>query len=185
MRENEADMTDGTDQIKDFIESELRLLAEKFVRERTAALQGRKISASGELQDSLQYEITRQARAEAVEMLLAFEEHGRFIDMKRLKPPTNFGNPYVTLIEEWIRTRGWEQRFIQKFMATRKLRTIPKNVLNQIAWGIAIKRSNGKYRRRKWYNAPKSAFVSEVFNHIAAGLPDLVSKSVTDAFKEK
>lgn len=172
-----------TDIIKDFIAQELQQLAKKFIRERVAALQGRKIVASGELKDSLQYEVTRQARAEAVEMLLAFEEHGRFVDMKRLKPPTNFGSPYINLLEEWIRSRGWEQRFINKFMATRKLRTIPKNVLNQIAWGIAIKRGNGKYRRRKWYNAPKTAFVSEVFNQVVAGLPELTSDIIKKGFQ--
>jgi hypothetical protein len=102
--------------------------------------------------------------------------------MRTLKPPQNFGNPYITILEDWIRKRGWEQKFIEKFMKSRNLRKVPKNVLNQIAWGIAVKRGKGKFRRRRWYNSPKTAFVSEVFSQIVAGLPDIVGNSVRNSF---
>jgi hypothetical protein len=171
------------DDIKAYIEKELHQLAETFIRQRVASLTARKIVASGELKQSLAYEIQATARREAVELLLAFEEHGRFIDMKTLRPPQDYGQPYITLLEEWIRKRGWEQKFIAKFMQSRKLRTVPKNVLNQIAWGIAIKRGQGKYRRKKWYNSAKTAFTYEVFNKVVAGLPELTAKTIKQAFK--
>jgi hypothetical protein len=175
---------DDTQEIRDFIEAELTQLAQAFIVQRTAALRSRKISASDALAQSLEYEVTQIAQREAVELLIAFEEHGRFIDMKRLKPPTNFGNAYINMLEEWIRARGWEQKFIAKFVKDRNLRKPPRNVLNQIAWGIAIKRGYGKTRKRKWYNKPKSAFVSELFNTIAAGLPDIVSNKITQGLKQ-
>ena len=174
---------DATEDIKAFIQSELVQLAQDFISQRRAALSARKIDATGDLKNSLEYEISRQAKAEAVELLIAFEEHGRFVDMRTLKPPTDFGNHYINLIEEWIRKRGWEQKFIDGFMRRRKLRKVPKNVLNMIAWGIAIKRGKGKYRRRKWYNASKTRFVSDVFNQIVAGIPDIAAKTVKEAFK--
>jgi hypothetical protein len=170
--------------IEDFLISEMTTMAETFVRQRVAALKARKIEASGALAQSLEYEIVRQANTQAVAMLLSFQDYGRFIDMRTLKPPTDFGNPYITLLEEWIRKRGWEQKFIRKFMLSRKLRTVPKNVLNQIAWGIAIKRSEGKYRRQKWYNGSKTAFISQTFNQIIAGLPDIVSNTFVETFNE-
>jgi hypothetical protein len=174
---------DATAEIKSFIQSELQLLAQEFIKQRVAALQSRKIVASGDLKNSMEFEIINQAKGEAIEMLLAFEEHGRYIDMRTLKPPTNFGNPYISLIEEWIRKRGWEQKFTDKFMANRPhLRKVPKNVLNQIAWGIAVKRGNGKYRRKKWWNASKTAFISDTFNQIAAGIPDIAAKTIKEAF---
>jgi len=173
----------ATAEIKSFIQSELQLLAQEFIKQRVAALQARKIVASGDLKESMGFEIVNQAKGEAIEMLLAFEEHGRYIDMRSLKPPTNFGNPYISLIEEWIRKRGWEQKFIDKFMQSRKLSNVPKNVLNQIAWGIAVKRGNGKYRRKKWWNASKTAFISDTFNQIAAGIPDIAAKTIKEAFQ--
>lgn len=177
-------MDNSTAEIKAFIQSELTLLAQEFVKQRVSALQARKIVSSGELKDSIAYEINSQAKAEAVELLLAFEEYGRFVDMRTLKPPTDFGNPYINLLEEWIRKRGWEQKFIEGFMRRRpKLAKVPKNVLNMIAWGIAIKRGNGKFRRRKWYNASKTRFVSDVFNQIVAGIPDMAAKTVSQAFE--
>lgn len=171
-------MDNSTAAIQSFIQEELVQLAQVFIRERVASLKARKIVASADLVNSFAYELNSQAKAEAVELLMAFEEHGRFIDMRRLKPPTEFGNPYINLLEEWIRKRGWEQKFIDGFMRRRKLRQVPKNVLNMIAWGIAIKRSNGKFRRKRWWNAPKTAFISDAFNQIAAALPDIVSQSM-------
>ena len=173
-----------TDEIKTFIAKELQEMAEFYIKQRISSLQGRKINATNELAQSLDYKVVYEAKVEVISMLLAFEEHGRYVDMKRLKPPTEYGAEYITAIEEWIKARGWEDRFIRKFVAQRKLREVPKDVLNQIAWGIAAKRGSGKYRRRKWYNSSKTAMIYQLFNDIAAGLPQKVQTGLAQNMQQ-
>ena len=55
---------EATQEIKDFIERELIELAKTFVEQRKATLTARKIEATGELKNSLAYEINNQAKAE-------------------------------------------------------------------------------------------------------------------------
>ena len=168
--------------IEEFLKKELEAWAVQFIQDRRAFLRRRKIRASGELDRSLETEVLGQAQREAVELLLAFEEHGRYIDMRRMQPPAG-GGDYIFLLQQWIKKRGFEKEFIEKYMRRRKLRKVPRDVLNRIAWGIAVKRSNGRYRRRRWYNKPKSARITGLFNQVAANLPEIVADNITDQFK--
>jgi hypothetical protein len=169
-------------EIKDFIHAEMIDFGLEFTAKRREFLQ-RRISASGLLDNSLDFEADKQARQDAVSLLLAFEEHGRYIDMKRLKAviPSNSDNEYVNLIENWIKQRGWEQRFINAFMRRRNLRIVPPSVLNRIAWGIVIARAK-RVRPRKWWNKSKTAGISDLFNRVFAGLPEKTSNILTGAF---
>jgi len=63
-------------------------------------------------------------------------------------------------------------------MLRRKLKKVPERVLTYIAWGIARKRFNGKYRRRRWYNKAKSAAITELFGDVAANMPDLIADEI-------
>lgn len=170
-------------EIKDFIEAEMADFGALFKQQRQDYL-SRKISASGDLSKSIDYAIDKQARAEAIEMVIMFEEHGRFIDMKRLKAvvPGGANNEYVRMVEDWIRARGWEQKFIDAFVRKRHLKKAPPSVLRQIAWGIVIKRAQ-KVRPRKWYNKAKTASIADLFNHVVAGLPDKTSEILVNSFK--
>jgi hypothetical protein len=174
---------EATEEIKKIIEKELLAFSAEFISRRKAFLAQRKINASGSLTDSLEAELNRQAKKEAIELLLAFEEHGRFIDMKRLSPPTVWGESYINALEAWLEKSGLSQKFINEFMKKRKLRTIPKNVLNQIAWGIAKKRGYGKTRRRPWYNKSKTAAISDLFNKVASQIPIIAAEAVKSGLK--
>jgi hypothetical protein len=170
--------------IQKFIGEELHQLGSDFAVQRASALRARKIEAMGALSASVQFEIEREARQEAVSLLIAFEEHGRFIDMKRLKAPSadRIGSSYIEAIEAWIKARGWEEKLIEKYKSKRHLRKAPKNVLNMIAWGIALKRSK-KVRPRRWWNSSKSAFSIKIFNEIVGGLPDKTADGLLKEFK--
>ena len=168
--------------IEDYLQEELAAWAAVFVKDRVAYLRSRKISASKDLERSLQYEIRNDTFRGAVTLMLAFEEYGRFIDMKRLKPAKG-GGDYIEGLIQWIKERGLEEQFVRRYMRRRRLKKVPARVLNQIAWGIAIKRSSrSRTRRRAWYNKPKSAAIRELFNQVAANMPEQVADEIKKTF---
>lgn len=151
----------------------------EFIARRRAALSER-ISASGELSRRMAMQIDRQSRRDAVTMLLAFPEHGRFIDMRRLGRADG-GEELVKAIEEWIVEKGQEAKMIRSFMRRHGLKTVPSDVLNRIAWGIV--RSPRK-RRRRWYNKPKSGAVTDLYNLVASRLPAKTAEIITKNLKK-
>lgn len=170
-------MTTENAELKAAIAAEMEEWAANYVRARADFLRKKKIDATGSLVRSLQYEMNQQARAEAIELLLAFEEHGRFVDMKTLSPSAG-GGDYVAAIEAWIQQKGLATKFTNKFMEKYGKKTVPANVLNKIAWGIVTKRGFGKARKRAWYNRSRTAAVADLYNDVAALLPDLVSSQI-------
>lgn len=166
-----------TDELKAIIAEEAADWARGFIAARVQYLSASKISRTGALESSLGYSIERQARQEAVEILLAFEEHGRFIDMK----PTaqdKWGREAVARVQDWARRVGlekFERGYRRKYG---KVPALDSQFLNKIAWGILIKRTSGKYRRRRWWNKPKTAGISDLLNLVASRLPDKVADQV-------
>lgn len=159
-----------------------------YQAERKAFL-SKRISASGELSDSIGFEIDRQARADTAAMMVAFAEHGRWIDMKRLKavvPGANSVDAYTDAIENWIRTRGWEDKFIVGYMRLRRIEAlvITPSVLRRIAFGIIRKRAM-RVRPRKWYNKSKMRGVTSLFNNVMAKMPDKTADILRGALSPK
>lgn len=185
-------MAAALDKIQQAIEDEARAWAQDFVATRKAFLQKRKIQATGDLQDSIQSQVVNQASSGIVELLVEFEQHGRFLDMKNLKPSKG-GDSYIIALENWLKTKGFFSKFRAKYdakyEANRKFSRITSGAtrearaLNRMAWGIAVNRSNGKYRRRRWYNKPKTAAIAQLFNSIAANLPTIAAEEIAKQFK--
>jgi hypothetical protein len=175
-------MAEETEQIKSLIRKEMQAWAVQWSIQRRNALRAQKIDAGGQLSRSIEFEIMRQSVAEAVELQIAFETYGRYIDIKKLKTADG-GKEYIAGVEDWIKKRGFEQKFINAFVKNRKLKRIPETALNQIAWGIVKKRVTGKYRRRAWYNKAKTAAISDLYNTVAAALPLTVGESIKESFK--
>lgn len=170
-----------TDNIKAAIAAEMEEWAAGFVRGRVQYLSSR-ISRSGVLQQSVQAEVVRQAKREAVEALISFEEYGRFIDMK----PTaqdKYGRQAVLRIQDWAERIGldkFERGFIKRYG---RRPASDEKFLNRIAWGIMKKRATGKYRRRRWWNSSKTAAVTELLNKVASALPTPVGADVAQTLK--
>ena len=155
-----------------FIQSEMILFGIEFQKSRRDFLK-RKISASGGLAESIQIEhaADKQSRQETISMLISFEEHGRFIDMKRLRGAYG-GAELVKELQEWIKIRGWESKFVEAYTRKHHLRKVTPRILAQIAWGIIRSRSRkNNQRQKKWWNKYKSAAIPDFFNRIASQLP--------------
>lgn len=166
------------DQINQLVAAAMEEWGREFLARRKRHLAER-ISASGQLSQRLAMQIDRQARRDAVTLLLAFPDHGRFIDMRRLHRADG-GEELVQAIGEWIREKGTEAKMIRRFMRMHGLRSVPSDVLNRIAWGIV--RSPRK-RRRRWYNKPKSGAITDLMNLIAERMPDEVIRQQKQLLK--
>lgn len=172
---------EATAQLAEFLEKEGREWVQQFIAQRKAFLAKRKIKASGDLIDSMRYEIESTLESYLRTSIdVQFQLYGRFIDMKNLAAPSG-GSEYIAALEDWIVRRGFEQKFLSAFMANRKLKRPPKHYLNQLAWGIAIKRK-AKVRRRAWYAKSKAAATSDLYNRVAAGLPEIVADELRKSF---
>jgi hypothetical protein len=65
------------------------------------------------------------------------------------------------------------------------MKTAPQNIVNQMAWGIAIKRFSGKkYKRRAWYARSSGGAINDLYNSVAAGMPDIVLQEIKAAFDQ-
>lgn len=167
--------------LADFIESQSREWVEQYIQERKSVLEKRKILASGELRDSFAFSLTKRLNESVTNAIeLEFNEYGRFIEMKRLNVPGG-GEEYLNALAAWIIKKGLQDKMTQGFVAKRNLRAAPPNVLRSLAWAIAVNRTK-KYRRRSWYAKSKSAAVTDLFNRVAAGIPDIVLDELKKAF---
>ncbi|MEM7290060.1 MAG: hypothetical protein AAF412_06785 [Pseudomonadota bacterium] len=163
--------------IRDYLRSESQAWVTRFIEDRIAFLRRRGIQASGDLERSLQAEVIAGLRNAGVQTLIAFEEYGRIIDMRRFDPPEG-GGDYLLALVDWIQRKGLADKMIKGYVRRRKLKRPPERVLTYIAWGIARKRFNGKYKRHRWWNKSKSAAITELFRDVAANMPEVVAEQV-------
>lgn len=152
--------------------------AERWLTARIAKLEKTGAKSSGQLKRSFGSRIVRGQDGAAVRIEIGFEEHGRYIDMKRIEHD-KWGRNALERLVDWIERKGIE-RFAPGFLKKYNLKKQPKGIVNNIAWGIMVNRSKGKFRRKKWYAAAKEAGVTELFNEVAANIPD----QVIDGFKK-
>lgn len=161
------------EELNRYLKEVLEGFTTEFIQDRAAALRKRGAVASGSLARSLSAEVRGQAQGAGVMALIAFEESGRFIDMRRLQPAKG-GADYVTEIINWIKEKGLEGKMIAGYTEKRGLVKLPERVLTYIAFGIIKKRANGRYKRTRWYNKAKTAKISALYDEVLAGLPEIV-----------
>jgi|GEM_PF-1180953 len=167
--------------INAYLRAELEQFCADFVADRAAELRRRGKAVSGALANSFEYEVRAQALNAGIEALIGFEEHGRFIDMRRLQPPEG-GADYIANLITWIDQAGLTAKMKRGYVKRRNLKTVPERVMTYIAFGIARKRLNGKYRRTRWYNKSKSAKISELYDQVLANMPEVIFEEIKAEF---
>lgn len=171
-------------QLADLIENESRIWVQEYIRVRQATLRKRGINASEKLIHSFAYSLTKSLNTAVTNTIeLSFEDYGRFVEMKRMDVPAG-GADLIANLAAWIVKKGFQEKFQRSFMTKRGLKKPPQDMLNKMAWGIAIKRSKG-YRRRAWYAKSKTAAITDLFNQVASNIPDLVLQELKAALTKK
>ena len=170
--------------ILDTISDEALEFVQGFVEQRRSALKKRK-NTTGTLAASLEYDVVKKATEDAASILIAFEDYGRIIDMKPSSIQHDaWGRNAIDRLADWVARKG-VNKFIEGYLKNRKYppREYQKLLLS-IAWGIAIKRTEGKFKRKVWWNKAKTAGIANLANQIAASLPDKTSEIIVDNLKK-
>lgn len=131
---------------QDFVNTVLLRFAQQVIKLRVHNVKETKSIASRGLLESHRYEIVKATVQQAAQAIFSFQEHGRFLDMRRID--TTRQRP-VEEIKEWIKTIGLD--------AFKNLPTAPNGrepigqdkLLNDLAWGIVKKKQQKKSKRRK------------------------------------
>ncbi len=180
-----AQLTDeALKEITNYLEIQGLKWAQEYIAGRKAWLQAKGIRATGELIASLQTEVLSTLEGAArTRVELAFNEYGRYVEMRRLHAPAG-GSDYILSLEKWIEQKGLLGKMTANYIAKRNVRQVPPSILNQLAWSVAISRHERVKRRRQWYSKSKSASITELFNQVAANLPELVVRELKAAFKQ-
>jgi hypothetical protein len=159
-------------------------LAREFIAERKTDIRRKKANASGELAASYDYDIEQQATQEGISLTIAFLEQGRYIDLlPHSYSHDKWGRNAVSRLEKWIDNRG-RQQFIDGWLKRNPTRGKPRenkfgfetrqitdaSIINHVVWGILTNRGDGKWRRKKVWNKPKTEFVSYLVNQTIANL---------------
>lgn len=171
-------------ELNDYIQREGLEWAKSFIAGRKSWMDSKGIKATNELINSLEQEVTKTiSDAALVRIQIAFEPHGRYVEMKNLNAPAG-GTAYIADLEGWIEKKNLRQRMTSRYMSTRRARSVPPDILTRLAWSVAISRHQRVKRRRQWYNKPKQATIADLYNRIAAGLPELVADEIKKAFTD-
>ena len=172
-------------------EAEMLKWVQHFIAQRKAALLrgGKKGVASGDLLRSFEIEMSRKANEEGIALLMSFDDSMRFLDMK----PKSFsydawGREAIHRLQKWIGKRGiggFSAKYLRKNpnFGSRKGFNMQRMV-SDIAWGIAISRQKGNFRRGKSvWNKAKTAGIYELINNVAAALPAPTADTIKNQFK--
>lgn len=180
---------EATQNINEAIKEQMLDWVQHFIAQRKAALsKGKKGVATGALLNSFELEIDRVAKEEGIALLIAFNESGRFLDMKPSSMSNDaWGRDSIERLKAWVEKRGIGQfyaGYMEKHPNTGFRKGINiQQIINNIAWGIAINRSNGKFKRgKKWWNASKTAGIYDLINQVAAALPRPTLDAIKDQF---
>ena len=171
-------------ELETYIQQQSEAWTTEFVQEYIAELTKRKRSASGELIRSLTAETLAQFERAAITTVIGFEDHGRLIDMRTLQPGQP-GQGYIANLIQWLDDKGLREKFIRGYMRRRGLKKRPERILSYIAFGMAQKRFQGKYRRSKTYNRTKTRSVYRLYNTIMAGIPERVAQQLKEGLSRQ
>jgi len=133
----------ANDKINQAVEAAVAEWLPRFILQRKALLRRKKMEDKGDLIGSVEGEIEKLAAGDAVRALIAFNEKGRWLDMR-----------------------------------PRRGVRIPSSTINKVAFGVKLKRA----KNTKWWNKAKTAAIFELYNNIAAALPDAAAETLLSQF---
>lgn len=165
-------------QLLEAIEEVSEYFAIETIQRWMKAIRRRKLVNTKQLINSLDQETRKDLSRLVVVMNFAFEDYGRFQDIKKKKWSSQ---PPIDKILEWVKSKG-----IESFGTDpRPYKTKPKTEerrLNEIAWGIAKHKSSRNYRDKSkpWFQSTFYRSLNALYEELSLGIAD---RSI-DAFKE-
>lgn len=170
---------------QEFINQVLTDFARQLIASRIRQVRGQKAIASKELLRSYEYEIRKATVQQTGMALIAFEQHGRFLDMKR----ANRKNRQIPIdeLKKWIKEIGIES-FKRVPTTDSKQPLTGQRLLNALAWGIALKiKKRGRYKKRKPLQRGTESLIENLIDELREGFLDRtvdeIKTSLSNSFK--
>lgn len=144
-----------------------------------ANIKQKKLISSRDLLNSLSSETLANLSSAMVTISFAFEDYGRYNDMKRLKWSEQ---PPIEDIIEWVKKKG-----IQSFKDRAPKPNKPtERRLNEIAWGIARKKlATQKYKSRPWFQSTFYKSLNALQEELMLGIADRTIEGIKDSLTER
>jgi hypothetical protein len=141
------------------------------VQKWTATIKRKKIVNTGQLLRSLNSDVTKDLGRLVVALDFAFEEYGRYIDIKnkrwRYLPP-------IDDLLLWVEKKGLSS-FGADPNPNKKKPKSPERRINEIAWGIAkqrVKRRQAKDKAKPWFQSSFYRSLQALQDEINLGVQD-------------
>lgn len=133
------------------------------------AARKKKLELTKDLINSINTQVIKTG-ADNAEMQLAFEDYGRYQDMKGL----SFDHqPPIQAITDWVEKTGIEKfKKIPGYLKSRP--SDPKKAAIRVAWAIAKNRTSGNYKKRN------RAWFSKTFYSTINGLIEKLLDALTE-----
>lgn len=130
----------------------------------------KKLVNTKQLLDSLDSETRSDLARISTSIHFAFEEHGRYLDMKKIFYDSQ---PPVEKILEWVKSRGLAFFGEDPNRYKNKLKTDERR-MNEIAWGIARKRAKQKrfQQNRRWFQSNFYKSLNALQEELLLGVAD-------------
>lgn len=163
-------------QPREVIHQVLQDWAPEFVQNRIEGARSADLVASQDLVKSMRSEVT-SALKEVQSFFFQMEAYGRILDMRGVNRARQVP---IDEIKEWIEDVGIG-KFRSGFARRNRVPEDRNQLLNQIAWGIAIKRQQKKrFKRRRWYSKARE----EDFDTLYQRLMDALAENTLTDIKQ-
>lgn len=162
---------------QDFVNFVLFQFAQEVIEQRIEQVKATKSIATAELLRSYRYEIRKATIQQTALALFYFQEHGRFLDMRRINRKKQIP---IKEIKEWIQAKG-----LSAFRAVPTDGRKPvgqDRLLNNLAWGI-VKSSKKRKRKRRKLQKGWGLSIENLIIELGAGYQDRTIEEISNAFK--
>lgn len=162
----------------EFLQIALTEFARKLIRQRQDNVRATDAVASRELLDSYDFEIQKLTTNQLATAFIAFEAHGRFVDMKKISRKEQLP---VDEIKSWILDKG-----LSAFRRKPKVNGKPltgSRLLNSLAWGIVTKKKKSRRRRRKKLTGGTEELLDQLIDEISRGYVDRTAAEIIQSFE--
>lgn len=139
----------------------------------------KKLTSTQKLINSLSSETSANLSSALVSISFAFEEYGRYHDMKRLRWSAL---PPIDDIIKWVKEKG-----INNFKDPNPSPTkTSERRLNEIAWGIAKKRkANPKWKSRPWFQSSFYKSLNALKEELLLGVSERTIEGIKDSLNSR
>jgi hypothetical protein len=164
----------------DVINAALEIWGEYVLTVLAEKIRQRKVVLSGELLNSLQYQVLAATADSTGRLYLAFSESGRIKDMRGI---TRRKMAPISEIEDFVRKVGLSK--FKRVPGTKGGKPITESqAVNRIAWGIArSQRIQQKHKPKKWFAKPFYGTINRLIDHLLDGYGTVAMGAITDEIK--